>query len=87
MLAPVKAGSEVILAFGSSVMAGIFSLQERLNAFLLKIFKGGECSDTFIGNTNHRCIEDELDCVVGLDPGSEGRIIISRRVSIRQYIL
>ena len=62
-------------------MAGIFSLQVVRSdsmLFFVKISKGDEVGDTFIGNMNHSCIGDEIDHVVGLDPGIEGSISSNR---------
>ena len=42
--------------------------------FFVKIGKGGKFGNTFIGHTEHSCIVDDLDRVVGLEPGPEVRI-------------
>ena len=53
------------------------------NAFLGKISIGDKVVDSFIGNTNHSYIRDELDVVVGLEPGTEISIKINSHDSSR----
>ena len=53
------------------------------NCFLVKIGKGSEFGNNFIGHTNHSCIGYELDRVVGLDPCPEEIVSSRSRVSSR----
>ena len=39
---------------------------------------GGKVGDTFIGNTKQICIRFDIDLVVGLETGTEVRIISMR---------